>query len=73
MVEPSATLTPVERIAIYGGMYYARLRDCLQENFPRLAQPKSPPALLPCSYRETIIRDVTIFCDSRKVFASPGC
>jgi hypothetical protein len=34
VVLPSRTLSPAERVAIYGGMYAARLHECLEVDFP---------------------------------------
>ncbi len=34
----SHTLTSIDRLAIYGNAYYARLLECLREEFPALAQ-----------------------------------
>jgi hypothetical protein len=36
VVNPSRTLTGLERLAIYGRAYYARLLDCLRESYPVL-------------------------------------
>ena len=37
-VLPSARLRPEERVAIYERMYWARLHDCLAEDYPALAK-----------------------------------
>lgn len=37
LVRPDARLDPVERLDIYANMYFYRLRDCLAEDFPKLA------------------------------------
>jgi hypothetical protein len=37
LVRPDARLGPVERLDIYADMYFYRLRDCLVEDFPKLA------------------------------------
>ena len=37
VIAPSATLGSAERLQIYAGMYFHRLRDALREDFPRLA------------------------------------
>lgn len=37
IIERSRNLTSVERLAIYGNAYYARLIECLQEEFPATA------------------------------------
>ncbi len=37
LVRPDARLGPVERLDIYADMYFYRLRDCLTEDFPKLA------------------------------------
>jgi hypothetical protein len=37
VVRPSRTMTPLERVDVYGGMYYARLGDALKVDFPVLA------------------------------------
>jgi hypothetical protein len=34
VVLPSRTLSPAQRVAIYGDMYAARLHECLEVNFP---------------------------------------
>jgi hypothetical protein len=34
LVRPGGRLAPVERLEIYADMYFYRLRDCLQEDFP---------------------------------------
>lgn len=36
VVLPSKNLTSIERLAIYGNAYFARLLECLQEEFPAL-------------------------------------
>lgn len=38
VIEPSATLTPRARLAIYADMYLARLTECLRGDFPRVAE-----------------------------------
>ncbi len=37
LVRPDARLGPVERLDIYADMYFYRLRDCLAEDFPKVA------------------------------------
>lgn len=37
LVRPDARLDPTERLDIYADMYFHRLRDCLAENFPKVA------------------------------------
>jgi hypothetical protein len=37
VVTPSRALTAVERLSIYGNAYYARLLECMREEFPVLA------------------------------------
>ncbi len=37
LVPPDDRLGPVERLDIYADMYFYRLRDCLAEDFPKLA------------------------------------
>src|SRR5581483_6380291 len=36
VVTPSRTLTALDRLSIYGNAYYARLLECLREEFPVL-------------------------------------
>jgi hypothetical protein len=36
VVEPSLRLSSLERLKVYGNAYYARLLDCLREEFPAL-------------------------------------
>jgi hypothetical protein len=42
VIAPSATLGSAERLQIYAGMYFHRLRDALREDFPRLAARLGP-------------------------------
>jgi hypothetical protein len=44
VIAPSATLAAPERLQIYTGMYFHRLRDALREDFPRLAARLGPAA-----------------------------
>ena len=37
LVAPGRKLDPTEQLGIYADMYFYRLRDCLAEDFPRLA------------------------------------
>jgi len=37
LVRPDARLGPVDRLDIYADMYFYRLRDCLAEDFPKVA------------------------------------
>jgi hypothetical protein len=37
LVRSDTGLGPIERLDIYAGMYFYRLRDCLAEDFPKLA------------------------------------
>ncbi len=37
-IEPSRTLDPAERLAVYADAYFLRLRDVLAEDFPRVAK-----------------------------------
>jgi hypothetical protein len=41
-VRPSAALEPVERLRIYAGMYWLRIRDALREDYPRVAAALGP-------------------------------
>lgn len=38
VIAPSATLAPAERLGIYADMYFARLQDCLREDFSRTVE-----------------------------------
>jgi len=42
LVRPSSTLRPAERVAIYSGMYFARLRDALAEDYPAVLRLLGP-------------------------------
>jgi hypothetical protein len=37
LVPTDARMTPVERVDVYADMYFYRLRDCLAEDFPKVA------------------------------------
>jgi len=37
-IAPSARMTPVEHLEIYSNMYFVRLRDCLEEDYPKLCE-----------------------------------
>ena len=51
LIRPSATLAPAERLAIYSQMYIARLREVLEEDYPRLA------AALGADAFDAVVRD----------------
>ena len=36
VITPSQTLTSIERLEIYGNAYYARLLECLHDEYPAL-------------------------------------
>ena len=38
VIDPSRTLAPAERLDIYADMYFARLKDCLAEDFARTVE-----------------------------------
>lgn len=44
VVRPSATLTAVERVGVYQGMYLARMREALESDYPGLARFLGPEA-----------------------------
>ena len=50
VIDPSPTLTPSDRLEIYADMYFARLKDCLAEDFPRTVE------LLGASTWDTVAR-----------------